>query len=443
MQMTTAQQKDQATAKVVVRREADGCLVFLRETSDYLFFDKTGLFILENSLLKDHDQIFDEVRARFFIQDFGRNHFDTFIRMCSDVNILDSEGRFSGVILNNRFPVGVRRLSAPTSVDFQLTRYCSFRCNYCRYEAGKARDRELNSIEVKKIIDAMAEMGVFVLNLGGGEPIGRSDCLEILDYAHKKGICVNLSTNLNKMSLQMVKALLAKHVRSFRISIVSGTEKSYEQIRGEKNYRSLYRNIEHIASNCKSSEAYFYVPLQKGNSDEIPQIVKHAVRSGIKRIVFAPVLPAGRAIANKSSVVLSAEAALKAIANAQEICSRERIKADIYPELPPIRRRRPFEGFGCECGNTSCYITSDGFVYPSSSFVGSMPAAGNIRDSSLYDIWNFSREFEKLRCNYGNETCRKCKHFERCRGGSRERGLLIDGSIKSKDPYCTVKDDGE
>lgn len=439
--MTTVQQKDQAAAKVVVRREADRCLVFLRETSDYLIFDNIGLYILENSLLKDHDQLFEEVKARSLIQDFGRNHFDTFIRMCADLNILDSDGRFAGVILNNRILPGSRRLSAPTSVNFQLTRYCSFRCKYCRYEAGKARDRELNTIEVKKLLDSMAEMGIFILNIGGGEAVARNDCLDILEYAYKKGICVNLATNLNKINQQTAKSLAERHVRSFRISFVAGTEKSFEQIRGEKNFRNLVRNIDNLVNHCKNSEVYFYVPLQKGNSDELPSLVKHAASRGIKRIVFAPVLPVGRAAANKSSVVLDTESALKAIGNAMEICGRERVKGEVEPLLPPILHRRPFEGFGCECGNTSCFITSDGFVYPSSAFVGATPAAGNIRDNSLFDIWNFSKEFERLRNNFGNDACRKCKFFGRCRGGSRERSLLIDGNIKSKDPYCTAESD--
>lgn len=438
--MTTVQQKDQANAKVVVRREADGCLVFLRETGDYLIFDKIGLYILENSLQQDHDQLFEEVKARSSIQDFGRNHFDTFIRMCTDVGILDKEGRFSGVMLNNRILPGSRRLSAPTSVNYQLTRYCSFRCSYCPYEAGKSRDRELNTIEVKKLLDSMADMGIFILNIGGGEAIARNDCLDILDYAYKKGICVNFATNLNKINQQTAKSLADKHVRSFRISFVAGTEKSFEQIRGEKNFRNLVRNIAHLVNYCKHSDVYFYVPLQKGNSDELPSIVKHAAGHGIKRIVFSPVLPVGRAAANKSSVVLDTEGALKAIGSAKQICGRERVLFEIEPELPPITHRRPFEGFGCECGNTSCFITSDGFVYPSSAFVGVTQAAGNIRENSLFDIWNFSREFEKLRNNFGNETCRKCKYFGRCRGGSRERSLLIDGNIKSKDPYCTAED---
>jgi len=52
-------------------------------------------------------------------------------------------------------------------------------------------------------------------------------------------------------------------------------------------------------------------------------------------------------------------------------------------QVPPlVRKKRVFEGFGCECGQLHCHVYSEGVV-AASGFVSSTLPAGNVRETPL------------------------------------------------------------
>ena len=71
----------------------------------------------------------------------------------------------------------------PLSATLELTNRCNFNCVHCYINQPAndqvAKQRELTTDQVKKIIDDMAEVGVLFLTLTGGEPLLRPDFAEI------------------------------------------------------------------------------------------------------------------------------------------------------------------------------------------------------------------------------------------------------------------------
>lgn len=420
-----------ATAPFVARREYFGCLIYDRRRRDYIPFDRDALHIFKRSTEVSLDEVHRELDGKV-----TRQSFDTFVQLCASIELLQ-EGRFQGVFLGNEVADRVQHLSAPTRVHLQLTRYCNLACRHCWAEAGTARPRELTILEVKNLLDQMAEMGTYKLQLGGGEPLGRGDLFEILEHANSRGISVGLSTNATMATRAVAQRLGELEVESLKISMEAGSEKSYDYIRNDRAYRKAIRGIKNLKELCPKADLFFHVVLQRDNLTEIPALVKQAEKLEVKRIVFDLVVPVGRAREN-ARVLLTHEEAFHATDLARRIGETSRIEVEVPGLVPPSsRKKRAFEGFGCECGHLHCHISSDGVVSASGFVSGTLPA-GNVRETPLREIWNSGHGLKLLRSNPGNNICKSCEHFRSCRGGCRTRTYATISALTEPDPLCKI-----
>ena len=78
------------------------------------------------------------------------------------------------------------------SADFQLTSRCNMACDFC---FGSEPSTELNTEQVKKILDDLILSGFKSIVFTGGEPLIRKDIDELLKYANVANLRTVLSTN--------------------------------------------------------------------------------------------------------------------------------------------------------------------------------------------------------------------------------------------------------
>lgn len=418
-----------STAPFVSRSEYFGCLVFDRRSSDYIAFDHEAAEIFEASRESTLDEVYQKIA-----HSTTRQSFDTFIQLCSSIGLF-ANGTFQGTTLNNTSP-GLNCLSGPIQVYFQPTKYCNMACKHCWADAGQPRARELTILEVRNMLDQMAALGAFKLRLGGGEPLGRSDIFDIIEYANSKGIRVSLATNAT-MATKAVAARLAElDIDEIKISLDASSEKSYDYLRVERAYRKAMRGIKNLKDSV-DAPIYFHSVLQRDNLTEIPALVKAAEKMNVDRIVFTTIVPTGRARENPKTL-LSIEEINSALDLARRIAQGSRVKVETPLKIPPsYSQKRLFEGFGSEEGHVSCHISSDGTVAPSGMLSELMPG-GNIKETPLVDIWQKSQAFKNIRSAPGNPICNACEYFRSCRGGSRARTYVTIGSLTEPDPTCLI-----
>ena len=91
-------------------------------------------------------------------------------------------------------------------------------------------------------------------------------------------------------------------------------------------------------------------------------------------------------------------------------------------------------GFGCFAGKESICVDPLGNVRPCSHLPKEF-ICGNIKNTSLYDVWHESKILKTIRNLKGNETYSNCGKYSKCRGGCRYRAFL-NGDINGIDPYC-------
>ena len=422
-----------AQAPCVLRRESFGCVIYRRAGNDYIPCDNEALAILLACKDRPVEEAYQELAPTV-----SKVSFDQFVQLCQAVGIIH-EGRFDGYILDNSFVNVKNHLSAPTKVHLQLTRYCNLKCPYCWAEAGQPQDRELTLRELDELFAQFCQMGVFNLEIGGGEPLGRKDFPDVVALANSYGIVVNVATNATLATKALEEKLEPLKIDTFRISLEAGSEKIYDNVRGVRSYRKAMRGLAHLRRACPQAKFIFHCTLYKDNYSEIPSIVKKAEELKVDKLLFSTALPVGRGALNPR-LLLSAEETRKSCEIIQSISQSNPLKIEVANLTPPKRPlRRAFEGFGCECGRTSIHISSNGGVYPS-GLMSCFPAwkAGDVRQSKFFEIWNNSPVLKKWRSVASNRRCKNCSKFNFCRGDCRTRAFILTKDLQERDPFCLL-----
>src|SRR5580704_15458541 len=108
--------------------------------------------------------------------------------------------------LRERF---TRGLDAPICLTWELTYACNLACVHCLSSSGRRDPMELTTAEVLHVVDELAAMKVFYVNIGGGEPMLRPDFFDVVGYAVEKRVGVKFSTNGTRLDRSKARRLAA------------------------------------------------------------------------------------------------------------------------------------------------------------------------------------------------------------------------------------------
>jgi MoaA/NifB/PqqE/SkfB family radical SAM enzyme len=121
---------------------------------------------------------------------------------------------------------------------------CDFRCRYCFADYYQRHDQPLPLGRMKQTIDELADYGVIYLNVHGGEALIRNDIGDILNYALRKGMFVNLITNGTLLKKKWDEV---KNVDTLCISL-DGREEHNDQNRGKGAFKIATEAIDFALS---------------------------------------------------------------------------------------------------------------------------------------------------------------------------------------------------
>src|SRR6266498_4657821 len=139
-------------------------------------------------------------------------------------------------------------LDAPICLTWEMTYGCNLRCVHCLSSSGQRRDNELTTDEARRLIDAWAEMQVFYINVGGGEPMSRPDFFELMDYTLDRGIGVKFSTNGTLIDDAAADWIASRDYLDVQISLDGATAATNVPVRGTGSYTRARRAMERLAA---------------------------------------------------------------------------------------------------------------------------------------------------------------------------------------------------
>ncbi|MDP2923989.1 MAG: radical SAM protein [Candidatus Omnitrophota bacterium] len=172
----------------------------------------------------------------------------------------------------------------PNVCQFELTFGCGLHCKHCYsdcYNRAQYVKRELNTKEVKFILDKVYDRGVIWLCFTGGDPLIRKDFLELYAYAKNKGFIITIFTNGYSMNKRIFSYLKDRPPFVIEITLNAASEDLYEHISRVKG--SFVKAMQGINLILKASPPLkIKTQVTRDNFREIPKIKKFVKSLGLK-----------------------------------------------------------------------------------------------------------------------------------------------------------------
>ncbi len=299
-------------------------------------------------------------------------------------------------------------LKSPLVIQLELTTRCNLKCKFCFSKAGKPRDNEMATGEIKRAIRQLKDKEVLSFFLTGGEPTLHHNFIEIVRYISESGLDCFVLTNGTQLNAQLLRQI----PRNIYFVMSFDGIASHSNSHGGLDFTSVKEKFA-LLKKYKFPFSAQYV-LHRQNIIDLERTYQWC---GENEIDFAAIdlYPTGRAMTNPE-IFLTENDLDSMLRLAKAKFEYEQIQLtwiDSKTDVPNpfyfsfiARLEEIFErSFS---GSFFASVASDGIVFPDNFHAGErMFPAGNIREQDFADIWNHG--FTEIRdlCNWKNFAC--CK----------------------------------
>ena len=339
-------------------------------------------------------------------------------------------------------------------VAWEITRSCNLYCAHCRGSASPASySGELSTDECFRLVDQILEVGRPIIILTGGEPLVRSDVLQIAKYAVNKGLRVVMGTNGTLITEEMAWKLKEVPISRLGISLDFPAPELQDEFRGQTG--AFAAVMSGIANARKAGiEVQINSTITKLNVNYLEELLALTLKIGA--VAFHPfmLVPTGRG-KGLESVELPPEQYEKTLHwiydKQLELGDRlffkptdvphylrvvkQRQKKDEKNDSKSAHSHNPTNTItrGCLAGVGFCFISYQGKV----KGCGYLDVeAGDIRKESFSQVWANSPLFSQLRdLSNLKGKCGACEYKRIC-GGCRARAYEATGDYLEAEPYC-------
>lgn len=311
------------------------------------------------------------------------------------------------------------QLCIPLSVHLDLTYRCNERCVHCYLDHD---DRgEMTATEIKSLLQEMADAGVFILTLSGGEILLRRDFFEILEHARKLTFCVKLKTNAILIGEREAERIGSLGVESLQVSIYSHRPEIHDAI--TKVPGSLNRSLSAIRFlKARGLKIVIANVLMAQNRQDYPAVRALAAELGVDCTLDPTITP--KMDGDRSILSLNADHA-----TLSRVFLEEGLPSSVGDSCTPSATvdENVLDSLPCSAGHTACYVSPYGDVYPCVQFP--LPS-GNVRQKRFLDIWRHSDQLNEVRAIRLRDlaSCSRCVHGPNC---TRCPGLAyLEGNMR-------------
>lgn len=324
-------------------------------------------------------------------------------------------------------------LDAPICLTWELTYACNLACVHCLSSSGRRDPRELSTIEAKSLIDEWAAMGVFYVNIGGGEPTIRRDFFELVDYAIDHGVGVKFSTNGSRIDAAMARRLAAMDYLDVQISIDGATAAVNDAVRGEGSFAMATQAMEHLAD-ADFGPFKISIVMTRHNVDQLDDFAAMADRYGAQLRVTR-LRPAGRG-ADSWHDLHPTNAQQRTIYHWLQ-AHPDTLTGDSFFHLNALGESLPGLSM-CGAGRVVCLVDPIGDVYACPFVMHDEFKGGSVRDPGGFaNVWRNSAKFLEYRDPHDpSGACASCEMYDACRGGCMATKFFTGLPLDGPDPEC-------
>lgn len=282
--------------------------------------------------------------------------------------------------------------SAPSTVNWNYTYKCNLNCLHC-YSRTRTDIIDLSLEDKIKVANNLIDSKVFLVNLGGGEPIFIPDCYEIINLLTNNNIYVTLSTNGSAITTETLKKLKDVNINALCISLDNIEPEKHNKIRGlESSFDDAINAIKLAVKN--NIDVIISTVITTQNIEVLDKIVEFTIALGCTGISLRKMKMQGNALEN------------------QTLQLNEKQVKFLYELIPSLKEKysnflidfgygsKIIEGIdnGCTCGKTSLGIMPNGNMIP--CVYNENLIIGNAVSTPIDEVWTNSNELNYLRENF-------------------------------------------
>lgn len=329
----------------------------------------------------------------------------------------------------------------PRVVAWEVTRRCPLACRHCRAGAQDcAYEGELSTAECLSVLDSLAGFGRPMIIWTGGEPMYRSDMLELVRGATERGLRSVMAPCGMLVTPEALAALKEAGVAACSFSLDGATAATHDAFRG---VAGAFANVTRAMEIARESGMPFQVnaTVSRLNASELPAIRETAMALGARTLDLFFLVPVGRGAGLRDLSLTPGETEKvlhwafdmdrRGPLHVRETCAPQAVRiwhALGEPGQPPA---------GCMGGRSFVFISHTGILQPCGFL--DIPC-GELRAYGLdfRRAYEASEVFRDLSCpdRYGG-ACGACAYRSGC-GGCRARAYAATGDYMAAETSCPI-----
>lgn len=335
-------------------------------------------------------------------------------------------------------------------LQWHITNRCNKRCIHCYQEdyVGEEFSIEVLKKLGKEYLELLEEYNKNAkesirgqINITGGEPFIRGDIWKLLDFfkENSKHFDFGILTNGSLLNEDVVKKLKTYNPKMVQVSL-DGNRKTHDSIRGRNSYKEVIRALKLL----KKYDIYSLVSFTANNKNykEFKEVVKVAKKYKSSKVWTDRMVPIGAG--NTGDIkTLSKDEVVEYI----NIIRKEQLNPLNKFSKTKIAGERSLQflngvssSYKCSAGDGLIILLENGEVMPCRR----LPIiAGNIKNSSLKEIYFNSKIFKDLRSiKEPPKGCSKCNFWRICNGGAKCIAYGVYSDYTNGDYGCILKNEG-
>jgi MoaA/NifB/PqqE/SkfB family radical SAM enzyme len=285
----------------------------------------------------------------------------------------------------------------PTGIYLEVNSTCNLKCIFCWSRIHMTRPQTfMKKEDALKILDDASPYVSWMCPYFEGEPLLHPDIIEILDYANKKGLMTEISTNGMLLTEQKSRDLIKIGLDSVVLSFDGATKENYEKNRAGSNFETVIKNVKALSRlkkemHSRKPHLMIQMIVTKDNQHEIAGFKELCKEMGANEVFLRNL-----SLANTT----------------------EQEEGDAISEMLPdgtynIKENRLVENPNKKCDKRVPVICSNGEVAVCCYDTDAKYSQGNaIQQHIIKDIWN-SNKFKDFRHNQMRDMkldiCKQCR----------------------------------
>jgi len=291
----------------------------------------------------------------------------------------------------------------PELLDISITNWCDRDCQIC-YKKSSIRGRHMAFEDFKWIVESAADLGVYQIAIGGGNPNQHPKFIDFLKVAYDNGIVPNYSTNGRGLNKEIAE-ISAKYCGVVAVSAYQPFNELFNAI----TLLTSYKNKVNIHYVLDSESIELAIDILSAPPKEFSQI---------NAIVFLNYKPIGRSISRQKLLRNSDKIdEFFKLVESSDHCFKIGFDSCSVSGVLSKTKIDPVFIEPCDAGRFSMYISECLKAYPCSFQHGIIAGDKLSKTNTIMDVWTNSPNFIFFRKFFLSNKCCDCSLQKKCLNG--------------------------